>query len=337
MMTAHHALLPYRRMDRALGCFYGFIAGGALQLPIGPQISPLPGHGLECSLIGRPNDDGMMLLQLARVLILNADYKSDDACRAYSAVVQIGAYKMDGAVLSTKNWEEESGTAPTLFSGLLRSIPLGIWGAQRPMEAVADAARQDAMLTHPHPLYADASAVLAVSIAGAVSHMGTIDELYNRILDWGSANNINHDLMFCLGKATCVRPDSSGKSWQDHLFNVMHNAFWHLLQLGYPAFNDSFSCALMETASLFGTTHKNFSAQSAICGALLGALHGARSMPRLWLESIVDYIPLQDHKDAYGTLMSWPVSLRKLAYELLAQSQALGDKNKSQYRVRCFL
>lgn len=52
---------------------------------------------------------------------------------------------------------------------LMRVSPLGIWGADQPAEVVADAARQDARLTHPHPVCAESSAMYAATIAHAIS------------------------------------------------------------------------------------------------------------------------------------------------------------------------
>ena len=49
----------------------------------------------------------------------------------------------------------------------MRISPLGIYGARHPLEAVGDWARQDAMLTHPHPLCLQTNALYAMAIAYA--------------------------------------------------------------------------------------------------------------------------------------------------------------------------
>ena len=51
---------------------------------------------------------------------------------------------------------------------LMRVSPLGVWGAGRPIDEVARAARADAALTHGHPYTQGASAAFAVAIGHAV-------------------------------------------------------------------------------------------------------------------------------------------------------------------------
>jgi|GEM_PF-6399679 len=312
-------LSPLRRVDRAMGCIYGFISGGSLEQPVSSYILPLPDRRLAYSLIGRPDVGGKMMLQLARMLVVDSAYFPDKARAAYSSLVNRDWLKNNRNLLNDTSlmpFDSES----TLVSGLLRSITLGIWGGQRIMSQVITVVWQDAMLTHPHPIYADACAVLAISIACSVSHMGTIDELFANILNCVADSDVDREILFYLEKAKKFEPDFYFDNWKNYIFSILQNTFWHLLHVGYPAFNDSLPYALMKTNMLFPRMNSKFSASSAICGAILGALHGARCMPSIWLESIDGYIPKWLEPSADTSLNCWPVDLRKLVCGLIGQN-----------------
>ena len=312
-------LSPLRRVDRAMGCLYGFISGGSLEQPVSSHVLPLPDRRLACSLVGRPDAGGKMMLQLSRMLLVDSGYCPDKARAAYSSVVNRECLGNNRNLLSDTSWIQFNKES-LLVSGLLRSIPLGIWGAQRTMSHVITTAWQDAMLSHPHPIYADACAVLAISIACSVSHMGTIDELYDKILNCVADSDVDREILFCLEKAKNFEPDFYFDNWKNYIFSILQNAFWHLLHVGYPAFNDSLPYALMKTNMLFPFMNSKFSASCAICGAILGALHGARCMPSIWLESIDGYIPEWLEQSADTSSNCWPVDLRKLVCGLVGQN-----------------
>ena len=71
---------------------------------------------------------------------------------------------------------------------LMRISPLGIWGWRREPREVAEAARADARLTHPHEICQEASAVYAVTIARAIRDGGDPATVYEWALRWAQAN-----------------------------------------------------------------------------------------------------------------------------------------------------
>src|SRR6202022_1784111 len=84
---------------------------------------------------------------------------------------------------------------------LMRISPLGIWGAFREPSEVADAARQEARLTHPHPVCQDASAVFAVTLAAAIRHELDPQQAFAHALDWCRAASVDARVMRALQAA----------------------------------------------------------------------------------------------------------------------------------------
>ena len=68
----------------------------------------------------------------------------------------------------------------------MRISPLGIFGANYDLEQIADWARQDAALMHPHPVYLQANALFAMAIAHAVKTGISNLDLFRQIETWGS-------------------------------------------------------------------------------------------------------------------------------------------------------
>ena len=67
---------------------------------------------------------------------------------------------------------------------LMRVSPLGIFAAGSSVEEIADWARADSALTHPHPICQDACASFAVAIAHAIVHGDGPQAAYAAARDW---------------------------------------------------------------------------------------------------------------------------------------------------------
>jgi len=65
----------------------------------------------------------------------------------------------------------------------MRVSPLGIFGARRGLEQVEEWARQDAAITHIHPVCQQANALYAMGIAHAVRSACSAEALYEQICD----------------------------------------------------------------------------------------------------------------------------------------------------------
>lgn len=284
----------------------GHVFGGAMTESFAVNLTtPLPRERLTYTLAGEPDEDGIYLLQLARLLTVSNTYPELEVLAAYMAIY-------DSRGTDTKQARQTRSE----LGALARMAPLGIWCVGRRLEDVAHAARQDAQLTHSHGLCPDACAAYAMSIALAISHKSNVQLLYRKILEWMANSDVDREVLFCLAKAETMEPEPSRMGEQPSLLDVLHNAFWQLLHTDYPALGDSPAYALLRTGKLFGRGDQVFCTAAAICGALLGALHGASAMPSAWQQSVEECIP-QQNCTISSIPQNWPIDLHKLARGLL--------------------
>ena len=158
-------------VSRAQGCLVGQLAGDALgslvefkspelirtRYPEG--VREIADGGTWNTIAGQPTDDSEMALLLARMLADHGTYLAEAALEAYqywfeSNPFDCGATIADG-LQGFPNPNSQANGA------MMRISPLGIFGANYPLEAVAEWARQDAALTHPHPICLQANAMRA--------------------------------------------------------------------------------------------------------------------------------------------------------------------------------
>jgi ADP-ribosylglycohydrolase len=69
----------------------------------------------------------------------------------------------------------------------MRISPLGIFGARHALADVAQWAKQDAALTHPHAVCQQANALYAMAIAHAIDTGIAPRELYEKIVVWAKS------------------------------------------------------------------------------------------------------------------------------------------------------
>ena len=67
---------------------------------------------------------------------------------------------------------------------MMRISPLGIFGANHDAGLVAEWARQDAAITHPHPVCQQANALFTMAIAHAIRQGCDGRGLYEQIVTW---------------------------------------------------------------------------------------------------------------------------------------------------------
>jgi ADP-ribosylglycohydrolase len=139
----------------------------------------------------------------------------------------------------------------------MRCAPIGIWA--RDSKDAADAARQDAALSHPHPVCQAASAAFAAAIATGIA---------------------GGDREAMLAAAYIAAPDAGARVVRDRLDLAKHGEgpgdFTHQQGWVLIAFQNAFrhlasgtpiEDALIQTVGEGGDTDTN----AAICGALLGS------------------------------------------------------------------
>lgn len=289
------------RRDRALGCWWGQMAGDALgsmvefshpgdlaaRYPDGLRdmgASPVWG-----TAAGQLTDDSEMAVELLHALPADGDYVDGDAvARGYVRWFDSRPFDMGntiGTVLRAaagapgrENMAAVMRQHTSLVSqangALMRESVLGIWGTGVAPATLGALAREDARLTHPHPVCLDASAVYVATLAHIIQHGGTgrdayaFAEAYQR--EFGSEAAVTR----CLEQAAEEVPPISHHT--GYVLTALHNAFFQGLHA-----TDS-EAAITATVMLGGDTDTN----AAIAGALAGAVYGEADIPLRWRQTL---------------------------------------------------
>jgi len=163
---------------------------------------------------------------------------------------------------------------------LMRVAPLGVQGHRHAPTEVARWAREDARLTHPHPVCLDASAAFAVALAQAVARPRSPEEVADAALAFAREAGLHPEVVEALVRAQTGRPDYA--THQGLVTVALQNAFY---QLRHATPEEG----LVDTVRRGGDTDTN----GAIAGALLGAVHGVLALPLRWRSAVLSCVPVE--------------------------------------------
>jgi ADP-ribosyl-[dinitrogen reductase] hydrolase len=188
---------------------------------------------------------------------------------------------------------------------LMRCAPIGIWA--RDAEEASMAARDDARLSHPHPVCQAASAAFVAAITTAVS--GGDQEAMLTAAETAAQKPEAEAVRDHLALARLGHGPDDFMRQQGLVMIAFHNAFRHLAS-GTPIED-----ALVETVGEGGDTDTN----AAICGALLGAAQGRAAIPVRWSMAVLACRPLSETGARQPRpARYWPDDVPLLAEALLA-------------------
>ena len=272
--------------ERAQGCLLGQLAGDALGSLVEFQspeqirraypdgVRDMADGGTHDTIAGQPTDDSEMALALARMLIARGSYDAGAAKQAYLGWLRSEPFDRGATVIAGLTGE------PNLDSqangALMRISPLGIFGSRFDLSQVARWAVQDAELTHPHPICLQVNALFAMALAQAIATGAAPKELVGDMLAW--AQDMDADpLVFRVIKACINEPPRDYHHHQGWVLIAFGNAVWQLLNA--PSLEDG----IVDTVMRGGDTDTN----AAICGALLGAVHGLSAVPEKWVKTVL--------------------------------------------------
>lgn len=316
---------------RAQGCLLGQVAGDALgsqvefrssrsirsEYPNG--VRDLADGGPFDTLAGQPTDDSEMALMLARSLVREGRYDAGAALDAYlhwwdSSPFDYGGTTSTalGAAKGGKSREERldfaarAATQESQANGsLMRISPLAVFAWSRPEEAAAHA-RLDSGLTHPHPVCREACGAFVRAIAAALGGAGAVD-CHKAALQEASRGG-DAAVLAALTRAADVPPEQMDGQRSGWVLIALQNAFYRLLHA------ESFEEALVDTLACGGDTDTN----AAICGALLGAVHGRDAIPARWRHLVLTCRPMPEVGAHHARPADfWPVDACELAEALL--------------------
>ena len=195
-------------LSRSQGCLLGQFAGDALgslvEFETVEEISLYHPQGVEfledggtwSTIAGQPTDDSELALMLARSLIKSGHFDLKAIAQSYAYWYNSHPFDMGNAIgqaLSGISRAIESGTDPVEAArqhsnqdsqangALMRISPLAIFGHAVAEETLAEWARADARLSHPHPVCQDANAVFVIAIRYALRTGATPAEVYQYV------------------------------------------------------------------------------------------------------------------------------------------------------------
>lgn len=157
---------------------------------------------------------------------------------------------------------------------LKRVMPIALWAASHPDFDWETAAREDAAITHPHPLCGDVNVLFVHTMLTAMQPGITAQEIFQSAKFFILKKKLSRAL-YCTILYRRFRPDYDGEhiGW---LRVALHGVFHQML------YATSFREAMINVVSAGGDTDTN----AAITGALLGAWKGIDCLDRSWLAAV---------------------------------------------------
>lgn len=305
-------------LSRAQGCLLGQLAGDALgslvefqtceaiRLRYPKGVRDLEDGGTWSTVAGQPTDDSEMALLLARMLVELGRYNEYEAKRVYTYWLESDPFDCGKTVraglLGNPIMESQANGA------LMRISPLGIFGSNHDLQDVAEWARTDAFITHPHPVCGQVNALFAMAIAHAIKSGCNSETLYLRIKTWAEEMSVEESVAQVISKAVKSQPSDFMKN-QGWVLLAFQNALWQLLHA------ENLEEAIIDTVERGGDTDTN----AAICGALLGAVYGMSALPKRWTTIILNCRPEQGRSGVLEPRPEcfWPVDALELARLLM--------------------
>ncbi len=297
----------------SLGSLVEFKTPGQIKRLYPEGVRELADGGTFDTITGQPTDDSEMALILARSIIERGGYDSKAARKAYVYWYESHPFDCGGTTSSGLTGHPNHGSQAN--GAMMRISPLGIFGARHGLEKVARWARNDAALTHPNPLCLQANALYAMAIAQAVRTGPKPEDLYNQVVNWANAMNVEPSLREAITEAA----DSPPKDFTYHegwVLIAFRNALYQLLHA------ESLASGVVNTVMRGGDTDTN----GAICGALLGAVYGRDAIPAQWMDRVRTCRPMAGlpgvHKPRPECF--WPVDVLIVAERLVGTSKPSG-------------
>ncbi len=340
-------------LDRARGCLIGQLAGDSLGgqvefqdadaiLATHPEgVRHLRDGGHWRTLAGQPTDDSEMALMLGRSIIARRGFDVRDVLAAYVHWYESRPFDMGNTVASALGAAAEAqrrGGDPLAEvaaaanpnsqanGALMRVSPVGIFGHTAPPDLVAEWARRDAALTHPHPACRDASALFTVTIAYAIRTGDGAAGVYRWAVRWAAEADLHPFVQSWLA-AAANEPPPDYMTQMGWVRIALQNAFHRLLHEPSP------EEGIVRTVMQGGDTDTN----AAVAGALLGAVHGVAAIPARWRDAVLSCRPERGRPDVRRPRPRdfWPVDAMVLAERLLVLGRGAGSTPAAAGGVTC--
>ena len=305
-------------LERAQGCLLGQLAGDALgslvefetpeairsKYPDG--VRELVDGGTWNTLAGQPTDDSELALALARTLVERGRYDREAVRRAYVSWLESGPFDCGATIAAGLTGRSNPDSQAN--GALMRISPLGIFGTHQEPGAVIEWAREDAAITHPHEVCGQANALFAAAVSFAIRSGSSADDVYRHVRTLADDMAAESSLHDAVAGAAHSPPDDYVLQ-QGWVLIAFRNALWQLLHA------PSMAEGVVDTVMRGGDTDTN----GAICGALLGAVHGRDAIPGQWVEKLLNCRPEVGRPGVHRPRpeVFWPVDALDLAERLV--------------------
>jgi ADP-ribosyl-[dinitrogen reductase] hydrolase len=301
------------RFARAAGCLLGQVIGDSLGslVEFRPAVEiaqAFPGGVRELAdggawgaMAGQPTDDSELAIALARALLREHGFDVHAVRLAYRHWLASGPFDISAA--TRRGLADEPDRTSESNGSLMRVSPIGVWAAGRPSLA-AGAARDDSRLTHPNAVCVEACAAYCAAVAAGVGG-GSRQAMIAAALD-AAAPQVPA-VRAAIERAVGGERPADFQTRQDWVLIALQEAFF---QLAHAA---GFEEGLVATVGAGGDADTN----GAIAGALMGALHGSRALPRRWILPVLSCRPAAE-ADAFRPrpMDYWPDDILELAEAL---------------------
>ena len=259
------------------------------------------------TIAGQPTDDSEMALSLARSLAELGRFDRDRVKDAYIKWLDSHPFDCGGTIYSGLRCDHNPHSQAN--GAMMRVSPLGIFGANHPLEDVSKWACQDSGITHVHTVCRQANSLFAMAIADAIRAGRSPSELYSRIRTWAEEMDISPALLDVI-EAASDSPPPDFMTNQGWVLVAFQNALWQLLHA--PSLEEG----VVDTVGRGGDTDTN----AAICGALLGAVYGRDAVPERWTETLLNCRPEDGQSGVHQPRPRkfWPVDALELAERLIS-------------------
>jgi ADP-ribosylglycohydrolase/fructose-1,6-bisphosphatase/inositol monophosphatase family enzyme len=303
------------KLSRAQGCLLGQLAGDALgslvefrsaesikdQYPEG--VNTLLDGGTWDTIAGQPTDDSEMALINARGKLNPINGVNPYQYWLDSKPFDIGATISRGLIGNINPRSQSNGA-------LMRISPLGILNENFLEDFSLDyIIKLDTQITHTHPLCIQANILFTRAIRYAIQKSPPPEDLYKQVLGWAGEISVEKSLMEAIIEAR-TNPPADYLTQQGWVLIAFQNALYQLLH------TSSFKEGVINTVMAGGDTDTN----GAICGALLGSVHGRDKIPFKWRRNILTCRPDAVYQGCKQPrpIDFWPVDALSLAEQLLA-------------------
>jgi ADP-ribosylglycohydrolase/fructose-1,6-bisphosphatase/inositol monophosphatase family enzyme len=306
-------------LSRAQGCLLGQVAGdnlGAL-VEFAPPEEIRAGHGDGPRhlvdgghwnlLAGQPTDDSEMALALARAVVDAGGFDAARVKDGYRRWLASGPFDVGHTTRAALTGHPDP--ASQANGSLMRASPLGVLAHALSADRAAALARQDAALTHPHPVCRDATAAFVVAVAEAV-RTGDRRGSYAAARAWAERDAVS-EVAEAVRRGGTEAPRTHG-AHMGWVLLTLQNAFFELLHA------DTLEEGVVRTVQRGGDTDTN----AAVAGALLGAALGRPAVPSAWRTMVLSCHPVPGFAARPRPMACWPVDVFELAERLLLAGAA---------------